>query len=379
MKPDTYPDLSPPERILLGPGPSMVAPRVYAALAQPTVGHLDPYFQQVMDEVKQLLRDGFRTQNEFTVPISGTGSAGMEAALANFIEPGENVLICVKGYFGERLFDMANRYTNQVYRVDHPWGEAFDPAEIEAALQARQYKLVAIVHCETSTGVLQPEIAAIAEIAHHNGALLVLDTVASWPGVPVEVDAWGVDIVYSGSQKALSAPPGLAPLTINSRARAVLRLRKSRVANWYLDLSALEAYWGGGKRTYHHTAPVNMIYALREALLLVAEEGLDAVHARHRKVAGSLWEGLEALGAPPRVPAEIRSPTLTTPRIPAGVDDMAVRKRLLQEHNIEIAGGFGPLAGRVWRVGLMGYSARQENVDLLLSALKGLFPTKEGM
>ena len=364
--------LSPPTRTLLGPGPSMVHPRVLAALAMPTVGHLDPYFQQVMDDVKQLLRDAFRTRNDFTIPVSGTGSAGMEAALCNFIEPGDNVLICVKGYFGERLYDMACRYTPNVDRLERPWGEAFDPDEVAAALKAKAYKLVAIVHCETSTGILQPGIEQIAAAAHDNGALLVLDTVASWPGVPVEVDAWGVDVTYAGSQKCLSAPPGLAPITLSRRARETLRNRKTKVANWYLDLSALEAYWGSGKRTYHHTAPVNMIYALREALILVQEEGLDNLHARHRNVAEMLWEGLEALGLPPRAPIGLRSPTLTTPRLPEGMDEAALRQRLLHEYNIEIAGGFGPLAGQIWRIGLMGHSARKENVTLLLAALREL-------
>lgn len=366
------PPLNPPQRTLLGPGPSMVHPRVLAALAMPTVGHLDPYFQEVMDDVKALLRYAFRTENDFAVPVSGTGSAGMEAALCNFIEPDDSVLICIIGYFGERMYDMATRYTPNVDRLEKPWGEAFAPAEIKAALQKKKYKLVALVHCETSTGILQPGIQEIAEAAHENGALCVLDTVASWPGVPVEVDGWDVDVTYSGSQKALSIPPGLAPITLSPRARDALRARKTKVANWYLDLQALDAYWGSGKRVYHHTAPVNMNYAMREGLRLVQEEGLENVHARHRTVAEQLWAGLEALGAPPRPPAELRSPTLTTAVIPAGVDDLKIRQRLLNEYNIEISGGFGPLAGQIWRIGLMGYSARQENVTLFLAAMKEL-------
>ena len=362
--------INPPERTLLGPGPSMVHPRVLSALSLPTVGHLDPYFQTVMDDVKQLIRRNFRTENEFAIPISGTGSAGMEAALCNFIEPEDAVLVCVIGYFGERMFDMAGRYTDHVDRLAFPWGEAVDVGEFEKAVRAKAYKLVALVHCETSTGVLQPDIKEIVRIAHESGALVVLDTVASWPGVPVEIDDWDVDIVYSGSQKALSAPPGLAPLVVNSRAMNVLRSRKSKVRNWYLDLTALDSYWHSGQRSYHHTAPVNMIYSLREALLLVEEEGLENVHARHREVAAGMWDGLEALGAGPLIPLSHRSPTLTTPKIPAGVDDLAVRKYLMQEYNVEISGGFGPLAGKVWRIGLMGYSARKQNVTLLLSALK---------
>jgi alanine-glyoxylate transaminase/serine-glyoxylate transaminase/serine-pyruvate transaminase len=347
----------------------MVHARVLAALAMPTVGHLDPYFQSVMDDIKAMLRTAFRTENDFALPISGTGSAGMEAALCNFIEPGDGVLVCAAGYFAGRMFEMAGRYTVNVDRLIKPWGEAFDPEEVDGAHRKHRYKLVALVHCETSTGVLQPWVDEIARVVHKHGALLVLDTVASWPGVPVEVDGWDVDVVYSGSQKCLSVPPGLAPLTINSRAREVLRNRKMKVANWYLDLQALDSYWGSGQRVYHHTAPVNMNYAMREALLLLQEEGLENVHARHRAVAEKLWAGLEALGVPPRVPLELRSPTLTTAIIPEGVDDLAVRRRLLDEYNIEIAGGLGSLAGKVWRIGLMGYSAREENVDLLLKAL----------
>lgn len=361
--------LQTPQRILLGPGPSIVPRRVLDALAQPTLGHLDPLFQQIMDETKTLLRRVFRTENEFALPISGTGSAGMEAALCNFIEPGDPVLIGVIGYFGERMFDMATRYTDRVDRIDAPWGEAIDPDAIVSALAAKPYKLFAFVHCETSTGVLQPGIPEICAAAHERGTLVVLDTVASWPGVPVETDIWDVDVVYSGSQKALSAPPGLAPLTVSPRGMDVLRSRKSPVRNWYLDFQALDHYWQSGTRTYHHTAPVNMVFALREALALVEEEGLERVHLRHKETAERLWNGLAAMGLPPRAPLAIRSPTLTTPVVPAGVDEKAVRKRLLDEYGIEIAGGFGPLAGQIWRVGLMGNSARAENVDTLLGAL----------
>lgn len=364
MKPFTT-----PQRTLLGPGPSMVPQRVLDALAQPTVGHLDPVFQGIMDETKTLLRRVFRTENEFAVPISGTGSAGMEAALCNFIEPGDRVLIGVIGYFGERMYDMATRYTDQVDRIDAPWGEALDLAVIKRALGTHRYKLFAFVHCETSTGVLQPGIADICTVAHAHGTLVVLDTVASWPGVPVETDIWDVDVVYSGSQKALSAPPGLAPLTVSPRAMEELRARTSPVRNWYLDFQALDRYWRSGTRTYHHTAPVNMVYALHEALMLVEEEGLERVHIRHRDAAARLWDGLSALGIPPRAPLAIRSPTLTTPVVPEGADELAVRRRLLAEYGIEIAGGFGPLAGQIWRVGLMGHSAREEHVDVLLHAL----------
>ncbi len=366
-----YQDLNTSARILLGPGPSMVAPRVLRALAQPPVGHLDPQFLDVMGDVQALLRFVFQTENQLTIPVSGTGSAGMEAALCNFIEPGDDVLIAVNGYFGERLVDMAGRYGAHVDRIDRPWGEVFTPGEIEDALQQKNYKLLGIVHAETSTGTLQPEVEEIAAAVHRHGALLVLDTVTSLGGVPVEIDKWGVDVAYSGTQKALSCPPGLAPLTVGARAREVLAGRKTKVANWYLDLSLVTKYWGK-ERTYHHTAPVNMNFALREALRIVAEEGLEARFQRHRAHAELLWQGLEELGIPPRAPLAYRLPTLTTPKLPDGLDETSIRRQLLNEYNVEIAGGFGPLAGQIWRIGLMGYSSRKENVTLLLAALKDL-------
>jgi len=366
-----FKDLDTPSRILLGPGPSTVSPRVLRAMAQPLLGHLDPQFLALMDEVQQLLRYVFQTQNELTIPVSGTGSAGMEAALCNFIEPGDRVLIGINGYFGERLFDMAGRYRAQVDRLERPWGQVFDPGEFEAALKGKNYRLVALVHAETSTGAWQPGIAEIAAAAHRHGALLVLDTVTSLGGLPVQIDAWGVDVAYSASQKCLSAPPGLAPLTVSPSAREVLRNRKTPVANWYLDLSLLDKYWGHD-RTYHHTAPITMNYALREALRMAAEEGLENRFARHRQNAELLWEGLEALDLPPFVPHEHRLPSLTTATLMPSIDDAAVRRRLLDEYNVEIAGGFGPLKGKVWRIGLMGYSSRREYVTLLLAALRAI-------
>ncbi|MGB3701913.1 MAG: alanine--glyoxylate aminotransferase family protein [Anaerolineales bacterium] len=369
MEAKNYKDLNISPRILLGPGPSMVAPRVLHALSYPVIGHLDPEFLNLMKEVQELLRFAFQTENELTVPVSGTGSAGMEAALCNFIEPGDNVLIAVMGYFGERMVEMAGRYGAQVDRIDRPWGEAFDPDEIKTALSQKKYKLLALVHAETSTGVLQSGIAEIAAAAHANGALLVLDTVTSLGGMPVEIDAWEVDVAFSGTQKSMSAPPGLAPLTVSPRARQVLRNRSTPVRNWYLDLSLLENYWGS-ERTYHHTAPINANYALREALRMVAEEGLEERFARHRANAEVLWAGLEDLDISLFVPEEYRLTTLTTAVIPPGVDGLAVRKQLLNDYNLEIAGGFGPLAGQIWRIGLMGYSSRLENVMLLLAVFR---------
>ena len=294
-------DLSP--RILLGPGPSMVPARVLRAMATPPVGYMDPEYVQVMGDVKELLRSTFQTENAVTLPISGTGSSGMEAALCNFIEPGDDVLIAIQGFFGERLADMAGRYGANVNRVEKPWGEIFTPEEIDTALAQKSYKLMAIVHGETSTGCVQTRVDEIAAAAHRHGALLVLDTVASLGGIPVDVDGWDVDICYSGSQKCLSAPPGLAPITVSSRAWEVLAQRESPVANWYLDLKGIWRYWGDAP-AYHHTGPSNMIFALREALRIVVEEGLDNCLARHKENAELLWAGLEDLGLPPRVPVE---------------------------------------------------------------------------
>jgi len=365
-----YKDLNTPARILLGPGPSMVHPRVLSAMSHPVLGHLDPEFLKMMTDVQELLRYVFQTDNELTIPVSGTGSAGMEAALCNFIEPGDDVLIGVNGYFGERLCDMAGRYGAGVHRMDKSWGDVFSLEEIQRELDMRSYKLVALVHAETSTGALQP-LEGVASLVHDNGGLFLIDCVTSLGGVPVDIDKHGVDIAYSGTQKCLSCPPGLSPLTISERAREVLHSRESKVKNWYLDMSLVEHYWGD-ERTYHHTAPISMNFALREALRLVQEEGLEARYTRHRTHAEMLWDGLNDLGFELYVPEAHRLPVLTTVSVPESVDGAGVRRQLLEKFNIEIAGGLGALAGKVWRIGLMGYSSRRENITLLLKAIQDL-------
>jgi alanine-glyoxylate transaminase / serine-glyoxylate transaminase / serine-pyruvate transaminase len=368
--PDMYADLNTPERILLGPGPSMVHPRVLRAMAHPLLGHLDPQFINLMNEVQCLLRYVFQTGNEMTLPVSGTGSASMESTVANLLEPGDSILIGVNGYFGERLCDMAGRYGAEVHRLERPWGQVFAPDEIDVALRQKPAKVVALVHAETSTGALQP-LDGMAEVIHKHGGLFLVDCVTSLGGVPVEIDGWDVDMAYSGTQKCLSCPPGLGPLTVGPRARETIRCRRTQVANWYLDLTQIESYWGA-ERTYHHTAPITMNFALREALRLVQEEGLEARFERHRATSALLWAGLEDLGLELIVPADHRLPTLTTVAVPDGVDEAAIRRRLLVEYNIEVAGGLGAFKGKAWRIGLMGYSCRRENVTLLLAALGDL-------
>lgn len=371
MEPSNFTDLNTSTRILLGPGPSAAAPRVLRVMSTPLLGHLDPEFLSVMTEEQQLLRYIFQTNNEMTLAIQGTGTAGMEAALCNFIEPGDAVLVAIMGFFGERLYEMARRYGAQVDRLERPWGQVFDPSEITAALKAKSYKLLALVHAETSTGALQPGIGEIAEVAHNNGALLVLDTVTSLGGLPVEIDKWKVDVAYSAAQKCLSCPPGLAPLTASPRAMETLRQRKTPVGNWYLDLNGLEKYWTA-PHSYHHTAPISLHYALREGLRMALEEGLENRFSRHTQNAELLWEGLDTLDLPPLISPAQRLVSLTTPQLPPAISEAGIRRRLLDEYNIEIAGGFGPLAGKIWRIGLMGHSSRRENVTVLLSALERL-------
>lgn len=361
-------DLDPSPRLLLGPGPSSVHPRVLRAMSTPLVGHLDPDFLHIMDEVKSLLRFVFQTQNELTFAVSGTGTSAMETALSNLIEPGDPVLACISGYFGERLAQMAARYGAAVERLEQPWGEPIPPSAVQTALAERDYRLVTLVHAETSTGVLHSDVHAIAEAARAAGALLVLDCVTSLGGLPVKVDEWGVDVAYSAGQKCLSAPPGLSPITFSDRARAAIESRESPPAVFYFDVLRLWDYWGQ-PASYHHTAPISTMYGLREALRLAHEEGLEERFERHRRNAQRLWAALEDLGIDLFAPEERRVPPLTTARVPSGADDGGVRAALLNDYNVEIAGGFGPLAGQIWRIGLMGHSSRRENVQLLMSAL----------
>ncbi len=362
--------VTPPVRTLLGPGPSDVHPRVLAALARPTVGHLDPYYLRVMDELQGMLREVFRTKNRMTMAISGTGSAGQEATVLNLVEPGEKVLVCVNGVFGGRLVDMAQRAGGEVAKIERPWGEVFGVGEVKEALALEKPKVVAIVMAETSTGASQP-VEEIAAAVRDAGAMLILDTVTALGGVPVEIDNWQVDAVYSGTQKCLSCPPGLAPVSFSDRAVEKILKRREKVRSWYLDISLLANYWGSD-RVYHHTAPINMTYALHEALRLVLEEGLDACHARHRKNHEALKAGLAAIGINYATQAGHELPQLNAVRIPPGVDDLAVRKSLLERFGIEIGAGLGAFKGKVWRIGLMGFASRQSNVLLLLAALEQL-------
>lgn len=365
-----YPASHLPSRILMGPGPSMVDPRVYQAMAAPLVGHLDPEFVHLMDRTKDLLRYTFRTDNSLTIPISGTGSAAMEASIANSVEPGSPVLVCINGYFGERLAEMARRYGGDVATIHRPWGEVFTPSEVEQALKERPAKIVGIVHAETSTGAEQP-LDEIVKIVHNHGAILIVDAVTSLAGVPLSVDDLGIDICYSGTQKCISAPPGLGPITLNERAVELLNNRKHAISSWYLDLSLVQTYWGPN-RSYHHTAPITMNFALYEALRIIAEEGIENRWARHRANSEMFWEGLAELNLKCFIPKEHRLTSLTTITVPEGVDDATVRKGLLEDYNIEISGGLGGLKGKIWRVGLMGYTSRKENILLLLAALKKL-------
>jgi alanine-glyoxylate transaminase / serine-glyoxylate transaminase / serine-pyruvate transaminase len=366
-----YPKLKPPKRILLGPGPSMTDPRVLRAMGYPTIGHLDPFLLNIYKEEQELLRTIFKTQNEWTFSLSGTGTSGMEAAMANLIESGDAVLVASHGYFGERLAEIGIRLGGVVDQIRRPWGEVFSIEEIDLALRSKQYKVFAIVHAETSTGAQQYYIRELVEIAHRTGTLVILDTVTSLGGIDVKIDEWGVDLAYSASQKCLGAPAGLAPITVSPRARETIEKRKCKVSSFYLDLQLYAGYWNGN-HAYHHTASASLHLAMREALRLAVEEGLEQRFNRHRENAKTLWEGLNALGLPALIPLDYRLPVLTTPVLSLNMDESSIRKRLLDEFNVEIAGGFGQLKGKVWRIGLMGFSSRLENVVLLLDALKTL-------
>ena len=363
--------IDPPTRILLGPGPSMPHPRVVRALSGPTLGHLDPELLRVFGEEQDLLRFVFQTKNAWTFALSGTGTAGMEAALANLVEPGDRVLACIHGYFGARLADMAERLGAMVDRLERPLGEIFTPEQVIAALAHQNYKMLTVVHAETSTGAEQKEIRALADSAHKSGTLLVLDTVTSLGGIPVEVDAWGVDVAYSASQKNLGAPSGLAPITVGPRARQVIENRTTPIASFNLDLQQYWHYWNEA-HAYHHTASACLHYALHEALRMIAADGLEASFRRCRLNAEMLWAGLDEIGIHPFIPKEYRLPSLTTARVPPNTDPHQVRRALLETYNIEIAAGFGSLKDQVWRIGLMGYSSRRENITLLLAAMNEL-------
>ena len=360
----------PPVRTLMGPGPSDVPPRVLSALARPTVGHLDPAFVGMMDELKTLLRYAFQTRNELTFPVSGPGSLGMETCFVNLVTPGDKVIVCVNGVFGGRMAENVRRLGGVAVIVEDAWGAPVDPAKVEAAFTANpDAALLAFVHAETSTGALS-DAAALAAIARRHGALTIMDCVTSLGGVPVLLDEWGIDAAYSGSQKCLSCTPGLSPVSFSEAAVARIKGRQGACPSWFQDLGLVLGYWSGAKRTYHHTAPVNPLYGLHESLVILAEEGLEAAWARHRDNHLRLRAGLEALGIRFVVSEEARLPQLNSVWVPEGVDEAAARARLLQEFGLEIGAGLGALAGKVWRIGLMGHSSRPANVALCLSALE---------
>lgn len=367
----TFGSFYPPQRTLMGPGPSDVSPRVLAAMARPTLGHLDPAFVTMMDEVKEMLRKAFLTANPFTFPVSAPGSAGMETCFVNLVQPGDKVIVCQNGVFGGRMKENVLRCGGVPVMVEDTWGRAIDPQKLEDALRAHpDAKIVAFVHAETSTGACS-DARLLAEIAHKHGCLTIVDTVTSLGGIPLRVDEWQLDAVYSGTQKCLSCVPGLSPVTFNERAKDVIAKRATPVQSWFLDLSLVMSYWGGdGKRSYHHTAPVNTLYALHEALVILHEEGLENSWKRHQRCHEALRAGLEAMGLEFIVPAGERLPQLNAIRIPGGVDDLAIRSRLLRDYQLEIGAGLGVMAGKVWRIGLMGHSCTERNVLLCLGALE---------
>ena len=357
------------EVLLMGPGPSCVPPEVYRALARPTIGHLDPRFLAIMEEIKSLLRQVMGTSNPLTLPISGTGSAGMETSFVNLVEGGDRVLVLSNGVFGQRMADVAARLRAEVDVLEFPWGAPVLPEAVRDRLAEREYDLVAVVHAETSTGVCNP-VAEIGSLVRASDALYLVDTVTSLGGIPVTMDAWQADVMYSGTQKCLSCPPGLSPVSLSGRALAKLHARATKVPNWYLDLTMIVNYWEGATRVYHHTAPVNMLYGLDQALRCIVDEGLDNVFRRHRQAHDQLIAGLAEMGIELLVEPAYRLPMLNAVKIPPDVAEAAVRKTLLDQHDIEIGAGLGPLAGRIWRIGLMGHTARPANVARMLDALR---------
>jgi len=364
-----------PVRTLMGPGPSEINPRVLQALAQPAIGHLDPAFVSLMDEVKELLRYAFQTENRLTFPVSGPGSAGMETCFTNLIEAGDKVVIARNGVFGQRMAEMATRLGAEVVTIDDEWGQPVDPQKLEAALESNpDTKIVGFVHAETSTGALS-DARLLAEIAQRHGCLTIGDTVTSLTGSPLYVDDWGLDAVYSGAQKCLSCVAGIAPVSISDRALEKINQRQTPVSTWFHDIGLIDGYWSeSSQRSYHHTAPVNSIFALAESLRLVKQEGLERSWERHREISQTLVTGLNRLGLEMMVEdISIRLPQLSVVNVPQGVDEAAVRTRLLEDEGIEIGSGLGPLAGKVWRIGLMGYTCRPENVERLLDALERIF------
>lgn len=370
----------PPVRTLMGPGPSDVNPRILEALSRPTIGHLDPAFIGLMDDVKRLLQFAFRTRNALTLPVSAPGSAGMECCFVNLVSPGDTVIVAQNGVFGGRMKENVERCGATAVMVQDDWGSAVDPQKVEDAIRANPAaKVLAFVHAETSTGA-RSDAATLCALARRHGLLTIVDTVTGLGGIDVDVDGWGADAVYSGTQKCLSCIPGLSPVTFSARAQEVIQKRQHKVQSWFLDMGLVMAYWGGStQRAYHHTAPINMLYALHEALVILEEEGLEKAWRRHAHHHAALAAGLAVLGIDFVVDARHRLPQLNCVRIPAGVDDAQVRRRLLEEYGLEIGAGLGPLAGKVWRIGLMGFAANRTNVLFCLGALEALLGRSGGV
>lgn len=359
------------EVLLMGPGPSCVFPEVYHAFSRPTLGHLDPKFITIMDEIKSLLQQIMKTRNTLTIPISGTGSAGMETSFVNLVEPGDNVLILKNGVFGMRMEDVALRLGAIVDVVEFEWGTPVIPAKVKEHLDKKKYSIVAVVHAETSTGVQNP-VLEISKLLRDKNTLFIVDAVTSLGGIPVETELWNADVIYSGTQKCLSCPPGLAPVTFSDRAVEKLKTRSTKVPNWYLDLTMIANYWEGSTRAYHHTAPINMLYGLYQSLFTILQEGLESVYKRHMAVHLELVDSLQSLGMEMLVDKKYRLPMLNAVKVPEGVDEALVRQKLLTDHKIEIGAGLGPLAGKIWRIGVMGHTARSENIEKLVKAISSI-------